>query len=160
MISPLPTPRCCQYARKLKKIKISYLYTWSEHNCDRDRWFCSSGLGNIGGYAAIPVMEESDPVQEFADIDAFPICFENYDTDFTDQIKNIAPFWWYQSWGYRCTQMLWGRDACRILGSLWCMMISTGRNCCFCSLLTHAGSPEEIRRPYHCNSGAGAAGTQ
>jgi malate dehydrogenase (oxaloacetate-decarboxylating) len=29
--------------------------------------------------------------KEFAGIDAFPICFENYDTDFTDQVKNIAP---------------------------------------------------------------------
>jgi malate dehydrogenase (oxaloacetate-decarboxylating) len=29
--------------------------------------------------------------KEFADIDAFPICFENYETDFTDQVKNIAP---------------------------------------------------------------------
>ena len=29
--------------------------------------------------------------KEFAGIDAFPICFENYQTDFTDQIRNIAP---------------------------------------------------------------------
>jgi malate dehydrogenase (oxaloacetate-decarboxylating) len=29
--------------------------------------------------------------KEFADIDAFPICFESYETDFTDQVKNIAP---------------------------------------------------------------------
>jgi len=50
------------------------------------------GLGNIGGYAAIPVMEgKAILFKEFAGIDAFPICFENYDTDFTDQVKNIAP---------------------------------------------------------------------
>ena len=50
------------------------------------------GLGNIGGYAAIPVMEgKAILFKEFANIDAFPICFENYETDFTDQIKNIAP---------------------------------------------------------------------
>jgi malate dehydrogenase (oxaloacetate-decarboxylating) len=50
------------------------------------------GLGNIGGYAAIPVMEgKAILFKEFADIDAFPICFENYETDFTDQVKNIAP---------------------------------------------------------------------
>jgi malate dehydrogenase (oxaloacetate-decarboxylating) len=50
------------------------------------------GLGNIGGYAAIPVMEgKAILFKEFAGVDAFPICFENYETDFVDQIKNIAP---------------------------------------------------------------------
>jgi malate dehydrogenase (oxaloacetate-decarboxylating) len=50
------------------------------------------GLGNIGGDAAIPVMEgKAILFKEFAGIDAFPICFENYETDFTDQVRNIAP---------------------------------------------------------------------
>jgi len=50
------------------------------------------GLGNIGGYAAIPVMEgKAILFKEFAGIDAFPICFESYATDFADQVKNIAP---------------------------------------------------------------------
>ncbi|HNX17049.1 MAG TPA: NADP-dependent malic enzyme [Methanoregula sp.] len=50
------------------------------------------GLGNIGGYAAIPVMEgKAILFREFAGIDAFPICFESYETDFVDQVKNIAP---------------------------------------------------------------------
>ena len=50
------------------------------------------GLGNIGGNAAIPVMEgKAILFKEFAGIDAFPICFESYDTDFVDQVKNIAP---------------------------------------------------------------------
>ena len=50
------------------------------------------GLGNIGGHAAIPVMEgKAILFKEFAGIDAFPICFENYETDFTDQVRNIAP---------------------------------------------------------------------
>jgi len=50
------------------------------------------GLGNIGGTAAIPVMEGKAVLfKEFAGIDAFPICFENYSTDFIDQVKNIAP---------------------------------------------------------------------
>ena len=50
------------------------------------------GLGNIGGYAAIPVMEgKAILFKEFAGVDAFPICFENYETDFIDQVKNIAP---------------------------------------------------------------------
>lgn len=50
------------------------------------------GLGNIGGYAAIPVMEGKALLfKKFAGIDAFPICFENYHTDFVDEVKNIAP---------------------------------------------------------------------
>ncbi len=50
------------------------------------------GLGNIGGYAAIPVMEgKAILFKEFAGIDAFPICFERFESDFTDQVKNIAP---------------------------------------------------------------------
>ncbi|MDH7593178.1 MAG: NADP-dependent malic enzyme [Methanomicrobiales archaeon] len=50
------------------------------------------GLGNIGGYAAIPVMEGKAMLfKEFAGIDAFPICFEGYHTDFVEDVKNIAP---------------------------------------------------------------------
>ena len=50
------------------------------------------GLGNIGGYAAIPVMEGKALLfKMFAGIDAFPLCFESYQTDFVDQVRNIAP---------------------------------------------------------------------
>jgi malate dehydrogenase (oxaloacetate-decarboxylating) len=50
------------------------------------------GLGNIGGYAAIPVMEGKALLfKKFAGIDAFPICFESYHTDFVDEVRNIAP---------------------------------------------------------------------
>lgn len=50
------------------------------------------GLGNIGGYAAIPVMEGKAVLfKEFAGIDAFPICFESFETNFVDKVKNIAP---------------------------------------------------------------------
>ncbi len=50
------------------------------------------GLGNIGGYGAIPVMEgKAILFKEFAGIDAFPICFESYDVDFAQDIKNISP---------------------------------------------------------------------
>ncbi|MDD1676173.1 MAG: NADP-dependent malic enzyme, partial [Methanomicrobiales archaeon] len=50
------------------------------------------GLGNIGGYAAIPVMEgKAILFKEFANIDAFPICFEGYHVDFIDDIRNISP---------------------------------------------------------------------
>jgi len=49
-------------------------------------------LGNIGGYAAIPVMEGKALLfKKLAGIDAFPICFESFHTEFADEIKNIAP---------------------------------------------------------------------
>jgi malate dehydrogenase (oxaloacetate-decarboxylating) len=49
-------------------------------------------LGDIGGYAAIPVMEGKALLfKKLAGIDAFPICFESYHTEFVDEVKNIAP---------------------------------------------------------------------
>jgi len=50
------------------------------------------GLGNIGPYAAIPVMEgKAILFKKFANIDAFPVCFESSRTDFVEEIRNIAP---------------------------------------------------------------------
>lgn len=50
------------------------------------------GLGDIGGYGAIPVMEGKCILfKEFADIDAIPICFREKSHDLSDQIKNITP---------------------------------------------------------------------
>lgn len=50
------------------------------------------GLGDIGGYAAIPVMEgKAILFKKFAGIDAFPLCFESHRADFVDQVRNIAP---------------------------------------------------------------------
>ena len=49
-------------------------------------------LGNIGGYAAIPVMEGKALLfKKLAGIDAFPLCFERYHLEFADDIRNIAP---------------------------------------------------------------------
>jgi len=49
-------------------------------------------LGNIGGYAAIPVMEGKALLfKKLAGIDAFPLCFERYHREFADDIRNIAP---------------------------------------------------------------------
>ncbi|HWS21574.1 MAG TPA: NADP-dependent malic enzyme [Methanoregula sp.] len=49
-------------------------------------------LGNIGGYAAIPVLEgKAILFKKLAGIDAFPICFESFHTEFVDEVKNIAP---------------------------------------------------------------------
>lgn len=51
------------------------------------------GLGNIGPYAALPVMEGKAIIfKEFAGIDAFPICLDTQDTEeIIKTVKNLAP---------------------------------------------------------------------
>jgi len=51
------------------------------------------GLGNIGPYAALPVMEGKAALfKRFADIDAWPICLDTQDTDeIVRTVKAIAP---------------------------------------------------------------------
>lgn len=51
------------------------------------------GLGNIGAEASLPVMEGKTILfKEFANIDAFPICLKEQDTQKTiETIKNISP---------------------------------------------------------------------
>lgn len=51
------------------------------------------GLGNIGPYAAIPVMEGKAMLfREFAGIDAWPICVDTQDTqEIIDTVTRIAP---------------------------------------------------------------------
>jgi len=51
------------------------------------------GLGNLGPYAAIPVMEGKAVLfKEFAGIDAFPICLDTQDTEeIIATVKHIAP---------------------------------------------------------------------
>jgi malate dehydrogenase (oxaloacetate-decarboxylating) len=88
------TPGVAEVCREIAKDKnLAYKYTMKANTIAIvTDGSAVLGLGNIGGYAAIPVMEgKAILFKEFADIDAFPICFENYETDFTDQIKNIAP---------------------------------------------------------------------
>ncbi len=50
-------------------------------------------LGNIGAYAAMPVMEGKAMLfKQFAGVDAFPICLDTQDTDaIVETIINIAP---------------------------------------------------------------------
>jgi len=88
------TPGVAEVCREIAKDKnLAYRYTMKANTIAIvTDGSAVLGLGNIGGYAAIPVMEgKAILFKEFADIDAFPICFENYETDFTDQVKNIAP---------------------------------------------------------------------
>ncbi|WP_145176516.1 NAD(P)-dependent malic enzyme [Rubripirellula lacrimiformis] len=51
------------------------------------------GLGNIGPYGAIPVMEgKAILFKEFAGIDAWPICLDTQDSDeIVETVKRIAP---------------------------------------------------------------------
>ncbi len=51
------------------------------------------GLGNIGPYGAIPVMEGKAAIlKEFADVDAFPICLDTTDVEeIIKAVKQIAP---------------------------------------------------------------------
>jgi malate dehydrogenase (oxaloacetate-decarboxylating) len=51
------------------------------------------GLGNLGPYAAVPVMEGKAAImKEFADVDAFPICLDTQDTEeIIKAVKQIAP---------------------------------------------------------------------
>lgn len=51
------------------------------------------GLGDIGPEAAMPVMEgKAILFKEFGDVDAFPICIDNKDTEeIIRTVKNIAP---------------------------------------------------------------------
>ena len=51
------------------------------------------GLGNIGPYAALPVMEgKAALLKRFADIDAWPICLDSQDTDeIVRAVQLIAP---------------------------------------------------------------------
>ncbi|MDD1699399.1 MAG: NADP-dependent malic enzyme [Methanoregula sp.] len=88
------TPGVAEVCREIAKDRnLAYRYTMKANTIAIvSDGSAVLGLGNIGGYAAIPVMEgKAILFKEFAGIDAFPVCFENYDTDFTDQVKNIAP---------------------------------------------------------------------
>ena len=88
------TPGVAAVCRAIYKDKnLAYKYTLKANTIaivsDGSRVL---SLGNIGGYAAIPVMEGKALLfKKLAGIDAFPICFENYHTEFVDEVKNIAP---------------------------------------------------------------------
>jgi malate dehydrogenase (oxaloacetate-decarboxylating) len=88
------TPGVAEVCREIAKDKnLAYRYTLKANTIAIvTDGSAVLGLGNIGGYAAIPVMEgKAILFKEFAGIDAFPLCFESYQADFTDQIRNIAP---------------------------------------------------------------------
>jgi len=88
------TPGVAEVCREIARDKnLAYKYTLKANTIaivsDGSRVL---SLGNIGGYAAIPVMEGKALLfKKLAGIDAFPICFESYNTQFANSIKNIGP---------------------------------------------------------------------
>jgi len=88
------TPGVAEVCREIHKDKdLAYKYTLKANTIaivtDGSRVL---SLGNIGGYAAIPVMEGKALLfKKLAGIDAFPLCFERYHMEFAEDIKNIAP---------------------------------------------------------------------
>lgn len=88
------TPGVAEVCRQIAKDKdLAYKYTLKRNTIaivsDGSRVL---SLGNIGGTAAIPVMEGKALLfKKLADIDAFPLCFERFRAEFASEVKNIAP---------------------------------------------------------------------
>ncbi len=88
------TPGVAEVCRAIEKDKdLAYRYTLKANTVAIvTDGSAVLGLGNIGAYGAIPVMEgKAILFKKFADIDAFPICIENYNSSFADLVRNIAP---------------------------------------------------------------------
>ena len=72
----------------------AYTYTWKANTVAVvSDGSAVLGLGNIGPYAAMPVMEGKCVLfKEFGDVNAVPICLDTQDTEEIIQaVKNIAP---------------------------------------------------------------------
>ncbi|MGB9926883.1 MAG: NAD(P)-dependent malic enzyme [Methanosarcina sp.] len=89
------TPGVAEPCRKIStNPDLAYLYTLKRNTVAVvTDGSAVLGLGNIGPYAALPVMEGKAIIfKEFAGIDAFPICLDTQDTEEVIQaVKNIAP---------------------------------------------------------------------
>ena len=72
----------------------AYTYTWKANTVAVvSDGSAVLGLGNIGPYAAMPVMEGKCVLfKEFGDVNAVPICLDTQDTEeIIATVKNIAP---------------------------------------------------------------------
>ena len=82
----------CLEIEEDKKKAYTYTSKWNTVAIATDG-SAALGLGNIGGLAALPIMEGKAVLfKRFADIDAIPICLDTQDTDeIIDTLVNIAP---------------------------------------------------------------------
>ena len=74
--------------------EAAYTYTWKSNTVAVvSDGSAVLGLGNIGPYAAMPVMEGKCVLfKEFGDVNAVPICLDTQDTEeIIAAVKNIAP---------------------------------------------------------------------
>lgn len=89
------TPGVAEPCRKISENQdLVYLYTIKKNTVAVvTDGSAVLGLGNIGPYAALPVMEGKALIfKEFAGIDAFPICLDTQDTEeVIKAVKNLAP---------------------------------------------------------------------
>ena len=89
------TPGVAEPCRKISTDPdLAYLYTLKKNTIAVvTDGSAVLGLGNIGPYAALPVMEGKAIIfKEFAGIDAFPICLDTQDTEeIIKAVKYIAP---------------------------------------------------------------------
>ena len=88
------TPGVAEVCREIAKDKnLAYKYTMKANTIAIvTDGSAVLGLGNIGAHAAIPVMEgKAILFREFAGIDAFPVCIDNNQASFIDQIRTIVP---------------------------------------------------------------------
>jgi malate dehydrogenase (oxaloacetate-decarboxylating) len=89
------TPGVAEPCRKISENpNLVYLYTLKKNTVAVvTDGSAVLGLGNIGPYAALPVMEGKAIIfKEFAGIDAFPICLDTQETEeVIKAVKNLAP---------------------------------------------------------------------
>lgn len=89
------TPGVAEPCKVIVKDKeLAYKYTWKSNTVAVvSDGSAVLGLGNIGPYAAMPVMEGKCVLfKEFGNVNAVPICLDTQDTDeIIAAVKNIAP---------------------------------------------------------------------
>jgi malate dehydrogenase (oxaloacetate-decarboxylating) len=89
------TPGVAEPCRKISEDQeLVYLYTLKRNTVAViTDGSAVLGLGNIGPYAALPVMEGKAIIfKEFAGIDAFPICLDTQETEkIIKAVKHLAP---------------------------------------------------------------------
>ena len=89
------TPGVAEPCKEIAKDKeAAYTYTWKSNTVAVvSDGSAVLGLGNIGPYAAMPVMEGKCVLfKEFGNVNAVPICLDTQDTEeIITAVKNIAP---------------------------------------------------------------------